>query len=434
MIDPNGIIAQLIKSLEAKQQKTKPAPAGKAASRRKAEEAVKTYKDLTSGRGFSGLSPAQIAKKLAAREELIKPEPIVFRPPYILERFPESAGRFFDALDLLYTLPKEIQRGSVTNKTSANPTDWVNLTGSVFDSVLLSNPNIRLQPKQGLPGIEIQMIPIDNETGQKIFNEDDYRPAPIYVKDVQPWKESQDIQNHPIKGWAGAASENQELFSQPETLKEFIAGSKGSKKDLGITDETTVVHLNTVLPIDSQDTFTAEFLPKILHPRLFQGSNNFDSSTGYKLTVIEGDRISNYQQLMDNEFGSKVYRTVPDENNSSQTNHYNWKPNYVPDMGELQKELINGSKSRMIIIATPYTRSQGGSNNFYSNDYGSVFKSNPFTSSSLGEVRFSQGSSAGGGRIIDDELESASASPVIFVIDYLGVKPEDAAKLKRILN
>ena len=72
MIDPNGIIAQLIKSLEAKQQKTKPAPAGKAASRRKAEEAVKTYRDLTSGRGFARLSPSQIAKKLAAREELLK--------------------------------------------------------------------------------------------------------------------------------------------------------------------------------------------------------------------------------------------------------------------------------------------------------------------------------------------------------------------------
>jgi hypothetical protein len=430
MIDPKSIIPQLIESLRAKQQqKTKPAPAGEAASRRKDEKAVKTYKDLTSGRGFSGLSPAQIAEKLAAREELIKPEPIVFRPPYILERFPESPRRFFDALDYLYTLSKEIQRGRVTNKISENPTDWVNLTGSLADSVLLSNLDIRFQPRQGLPGIEIQMIPIDNNTGQKIFNGDDYRPAPIYVQDVQTWQESQDIQDHQIKGRAGAIHESEELFPESKTLKEFIAEFKGPEKDLGITDETTVVHLKTVLPIDSQSTFTAEFLPKILHPRLFQGSNNVDSSTRYKLTVIEGDRISNYQQLMDNEFGREVYRIVPDENNSSQTKHYNWKPNYVPDMGVLQKELINGSKSRMIIIATPYTRPQGGSNNFYSNDSGSMFRS-----SSLGGVRVSQGSFAGGGRIINDELESASASSVIFVIDYLGVKPEDAAQLKRILK
>jgi hypothetical protein len=423
MIDPD--ILQLIRSLEAKQQqkKTNPAPAGEAASRQKAQKAVKTYRDLTSGRGFSGLSPAQIAKKLAAREELLKPEPIVFRPPYLLERFPESARRFFDALDRLYTLPKEIQRGRVTNKIPENPKDWVNLTGSVFDSVLLNNPEIRFQPKQGLPGIEIQMKPLDNKTSGSILGSSGCLPAPIYVQDVQTWKDSQDIQDHPIKGWAGAIHESDELFPESKTLKEF----KGPEKDLGITDKTTVVHLKTVLPIDSRDTFTAEFLPKIWHPRLFQPGSDINSDTSYKLTVIEGDRISSYQPLMGSESGREVHRTVSDENDSSKTKNYNWKPNYVPDMGELQKELINGSKSRMIIIATPYTRPQMRPISSYFNDSDPMSK---FGSSSLGGVRVSQGSSAGGGQIINEELESASASPVIFVIDYLGIKPEDAGRLK----
>ena len=96
--------------------------AKKAASRRKA---VETYKDLTSGQGFAGLSPSQIAKKLAARNELFKPEPIVFRPSYLLKRFPESAGRFFDALDYLYQLPRIIRSGGIIDKTSENPKDWV---------------------------------------------------------------------------------------------------------------------------------------------------------------------------------------------------------------------------------------------------------------------------------------------------------------------
>jgi hypothetical protein len=96
-------------------------------------------------------------------------------------------------------------------------------------------------------------------------------------------------------------------------------------------------------------------------------------------------------------------------------------------MGELQKELINGSKSRMIIIATPYTRPQMRPISSYFNDSDPMSK---FGSSSLGGVRVSQGSSAGGGQIINEELESASASPVIFVIDYLGIKPEEARQLK----
>jgi hypothetical protein len=421
----NSEILQLIKSLEANQQnKTKPAPAGEAARHQKATQAVETYRDLTSGRGFSGLSPAQIAKKLAAREELLKPEPIVFRPPYLLERFPESARRFFDALDRLYTLPKEIQRGRVTNKIPENPKDWVNLTGSVFDSVLLNNPEIRFQPKQGLPGIEIQMKPLDNKTSGSILGSSGCLPAPIYVQDVQTWEGSQDIQNHQIEGWAGAASESEELFSESRALRDVISGFKDG---LGITDKTTVVHLNTVLPIDSQGTFTAEFLPKIWHPRLFQSGSDINSDTSYKLTVIEGDRISSYQQLMENELGSEVHRTVSDENNSSKTKNYNWKPNYVPDMGELQKELINGSKSRMIIIATPYTRPQMRPISSYFNDSDPMSK---FGSSSLGGVRVSQGSSVGGGQIINEKLESASASPVIFVIDYLGIKPEEARQLK----
>jgi hypothetical protein len=424
----NSEILQLIKSLEANQQnKTKPAPAGEAARHQKATQAVETYRDLTSGRGFSGLSPAQIAKKLAAREELLKPEPIVFRPPYLLERFPESARRFFDALDRLYTLPKEIQRGRVTNKIPENPKDWVNLTGSVFDSVLLNNPEIRFQPKQGLPGIEIQMKPLDNKTSGSILGSSGCLPAPIYVQDVQTWKDSQDIQDHPIKGWAGAIHESDELFPESKTLKEF----KGPEKDLGITDKTTVVHLNTVLPIDSQDTFTAEFLPKIWHPRLFQPGSDINSDTSYKLTVIEGDRISSYQPLMGSESGREVHRTVSDENDSSKTKNYNWKPNYVPDMGELQKELINGSKSRMIIIATPYEleRKQGG----YFLDYGfnsSMPRKSLERSSSLGEVRVSQGSSVRGGSITDEELRQSNKESVIFVIDYLGIKPEDAGRLK----
>jgi hypothetical protein len=405
--------------------------AKKAASRRKA---VETYKDLTSGQGFAGLSPSQIAKKLAARNELFKPEPIVFRPSYLLKRFPESAGRFFDALDYLYQLPRIIRSGNIMDKTSTNPKDWAALNDlyALNNSGLLSSPNIQVQSKERLPGIEIQMIPIDNKTGQKIFNGNDYRPAPIYVQDVQTWKESQDIQDHQIKGRAGAIHESEELFPESKTLKKFITELRGAENDLGVTDETTVVHLKTVLPIDSQDTFTAEFLPKIWHPKMFELGRHVNSTTSYKLSVIEGDKINRYQQLMGRESGREVHRTVPDENDPSKTKNYSWKPNYVPDMGELQKQLINDSKSRMIIIATPYELERPPVPpppifNFNGPNY---YGSKSLMSASLGKVRVSQGSSAGEGSITDEELKKSEQESVIFVIDYLGIKPEDARRLK----
>jgi hypothetical protein len=411
-------------------------PAKEAASRREAEEAVKTYKDLTSGQGFAGLSPSQIAKKLAARDKLLKPEPIVFRPPYLLERFPKSAGRFLDALDYLYQLSRRIRDGNIMDKTSTNPKDWAALNDlyALNNSGLLSSPNIQVQSKERLPGIEIQMIPIDNKTGQKIFNGDDYRPAPIYVQDVQTWKESQDIQDHQIKGRAGTTNESEELFPESKTLKKFIAELEGSEKDLGITDETTVVHLKTVLPIDSQNTFTAEFLPKIWHPKMFELGRHVNSTTSYKLSVIEGDRVNRHQQLMGSKPGREVHRTVPDENDPSKTKNYSWKPNYVPDMGELQKQLINDSKSRMIIIATPYELERKQVE--YSPNYGinSPSYSKSLMSGSIGEVRVSQGSSAGEGSITDEELKRSNKESVVFVIDYLGVKPEDAGQLKKILK
>lgn len=407
-------------------------PAEEAASRRKAEKAVKTYKDLTSGQGFAGLSPAQIAKKLAARDKLLKPEPIVFRPPFLLEKFPESARRFFNALDYLYQLPRRIRDGNIIDKTSANPKDWAALNDlyALNNSGLLSSPNIRVQPKEGLPGIEVQMCPIDNKTGQKIFNGNEYRPAPIYVQDVQTWKGSQDIQDHQIKGRAGVIHESEELFPESKTLKKFIAELKGSEKDLGVTDETTVVSLKTVLPVDSQGTFTAEFLPKIWHPKLFKPGSNINNNISYKLTVIEGDKINRYQQLMGRESGREVHRTVPDENDLLKTKNYSWKPNYVPSMSELQKQLINDSKSRMIIIATPYELERKQVEYFLNYGINSPNYSKPLMSASLGKVRVSQGSSAGGGSITDEELKRSNKESVVFVIDYLGVEPEDAGQLK----
>jgi hypothetical protein len=317
------------------------------------------------------------------------------------------------------------------DKTSENPKDWVRLTGDSVSSTLINSPNIRSQPKQGLPGIEIQMKPIDNKTGQPIFLEKfPGYPAPIYVKDVQSWKESPEIQNHQVKGWAGAASENQELFSKPKTLKNIIALKESHKNDLGITDDTKVVHLNTVLPIDSQGKFTAEFVPKIWHPKLFERETNDNRKTSYKLTVIEGDRINAYQQLMGSEPGREVHQVTPDEENTSKTENRNWKPNYVPDMGELQKQLINGSNSRMIIIATPYElKQESASPTYYSGDSSS---SPPpmYMGASVGQVRVSEGSYAGRGTLADEELKKSEQKPVIFVIDYLGVKPEDARGLK----
>lgn len=436
-MDHIAAIERLIAQSKVKTSQ-KPGPAKKPASRREAEEAVTTYKDLTSGRGFAGLSPAQIAKKLAAIEKLRKPEPIVFRPSYLLEKFPKSAGPFFDALDRLYTLPRMIRNGHIINKTSANPKDWAVLDQphTFNDSGLLSSPNIRVQPKGGLPGIEIQMCPIDNETGQRIFNGNEYRPAPIYVQDIQTWKESQDIQNHQIKGWAGAASESEEVFNEPKALRDVISGLNDGG-GLGITDETTVVHLKTVLPIDSQNTFTAEFLPKIWHPKSFEPGSKINRNISYKLTVIEGDRINKYEQLMERESGREVHRTVPDEKDPLRTKHYSWKPNYVPDMGALQKQLINDSKSRMIIIATPYELEQQQQVEPFS--YGDYDDSSSYIKfskmpASIGQVRFSQGSSAGEGSIIDEELQISKEQSVIFAIDCLGIKPEDAGQLKQSLT
>lgn len=55
-------------------------------------------------------------------------------------------------------------------------------------------------------------------------------------------------------------------------------------------------------------------------------------------------------------------------------------------------------------------------------------------SASLGKVRVSQGSSAGGGSITNEELKRSKEESVVFVIDYLGVKSEDAGQLKKILK
>jgi hypothetical protein len=51
-------------------------------------------------------------------------------------------------------------------------------------------------------------------------------------------------------------------------------------------------------------------------------------------------------------------------------------------------------------------------------------------SASIGKVRFSVGSLTGSGNIIDRELKTSQKEPVIFVIDYLGIKPEEARQLK----
>jgi hypothetical protein len=84
MIDLSRINREKIQSpLQAKGSQTPPVDTAKeAASRCEAEEAVKTYKYLTSEQGFAGLSPSQIAKKLAAINKLFKPEPIVFLITY----------------------------------------------------------------------------------------------------------------------------------------------------------------------------------------------------------------------------------------------------------------------------------------------------------------------------------------------------------------
>ena len=222
------------------------------------------------------------------------------------------------------------------------------LTGnSSQGSKLLNSPEIRFQAKQGLPGIEIQMSPVDNPTGLRIItNGFSSPPAPIYVKDV----------------------------------------------------------------------------------------TNDHRKTSYKFTVIEGDRVSALRPLMEEESGRKIYRTVPDENDPSRTKNYNWKPNYVPDMGALQKQLINDSKSRIIIIATPYELEQiNPVPNYYFGD-SSPSKSPLSMSASIGKVRVSEGSRSGAGNIIDRELKTSQKEPVIFVIDFLGLKPNNIGSFKQDLK
>jgi hypothetical protein len=139
---------------------------------------------------------------------------------------------------------------------------------------------------------------------------------------------------------------------------------------------------------------------------------------------------------MERQSGRTIYRTVPDEEDPSKTKDYNWKPNYVPDMGALQKQLINDSKSRIIIIATPYELEQKQISPFLNYDFGGSSPSKPmmFGGASIGEVRVSVGSPNGAGNIIDRELKTSQKEPVIFVIDFLGLKPNDTARLKQSLQ
>jgi hypothetical protein len=191
-------------------------PAREAQERQERIEAVKTYYGLTSKKGFSRLSPLQI-KELVARRESLKPEPVILRLSSILHKYPESGRNFYDALDRIYKLLK-IVRSGVIDKFE-NFQGWVPLIDYSFpSSKLISSPEIRFQPKTGLPAIEILLSPIDNSTGKQIFSDDFIHPAPIYVKGIQPWSESGDIQSHKIQGRVGTTNENQELFDKSKTL------------------------------------------------------------------------------------------------------------------------------------------------------------------------------------------------------------------------
>lgn len=325
---------------------------------------------------------------------------------------------FIDALETLL------------NVQDIEPTD-IKWAGIEKDSVALDIPPIMsIEPGIDHPHLAIALFPKgENEHLLPLLP---VYYAPLLVNDVQRWgTASKTLGKYELTGLMGAAEEKS-MFSTPQTLKGIIDMLLTDD----ITDTTAVVEAVALLPLVPE--CATEFAPEIR----FKEGHRY-----YKVSLVFQDKLNIYAPLTDGK------RSLIQNIQQDKSLHL-LKPEFVPELDDLEQLMLPSSRGHMIVIAVPYEKPSsffdfgkslddwkkgnslgdnfrlGYSRSGYSETRGfsgSCFMSKGVT---VGEVSIGQGSKTGKGSVYTGTLEQSSKGhPVIYHIRFLGVKPDQVANL-----